>query len=214
MGYKLQAIVAFYRNKNLTTGLPDIFEQLLWTNNSPVYFPPGNEDLAILPDPKFARLNGKGNLQLEYTIPTSFLADSPVFHNPNTCVGDFVSFPGFPEWFDKTNYRPILRSGTLSSDPRYSYKGTGNLPSGDLMAYEAFSYGGSSGSPVFALQKGFRINAKASNNFRDLHLIGINCGHLKIENSEIRSEVGLHSGISYFLKAPIIIDELKKYSCY
>jgi hypothetical protein len=95
--------------------------------------------------------------------------------------------------------RPILRTGTLASDPRYDYSWT-NAFKGQCLAYEAFSFGGSSGSPVFALQKGPKPGAGISfPGFRDLMMIGINAGHLPTENSG-------HSGISYLYKSSAIVD--------
>lgn len=214
LGYKLKFVQGIYRNKNLISGLPDNYEQLLMLDVNTITFPQSGEDLAIIPDPKFIKDIERKSLNLEYTIPTSFLANEDVFFNPNTCVGDVVSYPGFPEWFDKKNYRPILRSGSIASDPRYPYLGNGQLGPGDHLAYEAFSYGGSSGSPIFALQKGLRVNHSFSDNYRKFHLVGINCGHLVIEATSLRAEMGLHSGISYFLKSPLIISELKRLNVY
>lgn len=73
---------------------------------------------------------------------------------------------------------------------------------GDCLAYEAFSYGGSSGSPVFAVQKGPRPGAGiAFPGFRELKMIGINAGHLRTDEHH-------HSGISYLYKSYAVIELL------
>lgn len=60
--------------------------------------------------------------------------------------------------------------------------------------------GRSSGSPVFALQKGLRPGAGISfPGFRDLLFIGINAGHLQ-------TGINDHSGISYLYKSSSILD--------
>lgn len=174
-------------------------------------FPENDLFFSIIPDVKFSTdvnndigcitniipLNG-ANIKIDYFIPYSFLA-KPVDFQEKLEVCDFLAFPGFPEWHDKRENRPILRTGTISSDPRFDYS-FGDEICGACVAYEAFSYSGSSGSPIFAVQKGPRpgpgINFPG---FRDLMMVGINAGHLKTSNN-------FHSGISYFYKSTAIID--------
>jgi hypothetical protein len=68
------------------------------------------------------------------------------------------------------------------------------------VAYEAFSFGGSSGSPVFATQRGIKPGAGMRfDAYRESRLIGINAGHLA-------AAYGQHSGISYFYKASAILE--------
>lgn len=128
-----------------------------------------------------------------FFIPLSLLASESEYLTAFE-VGDLVAFPGFPEWYDSKNFRPIMRIGTLASDPRYTY--SFNEKNGDCIAYEAFSFGGSSGSPVFALQRGFGGDLTSGSD-RRLCLIGVNAGHLKVKNSESRAAHSAHSGISY-----------------
>jgi hypothetical protein len=93
---------------------------------------------------------------------------------------DFVAYPGFPDWYDKLNNNPIFRSGTISSDPRFNYSHKSEF-NGDCIAYEAFSFSGSSGSPVFAIQKGFPVGGAiqtGENFYSPVMLIGINAGVL------------------------------------
>ena len=109
--------------------------------------------------------------------------------------------PGFPEWYDRQNNTPVFRMGTIASDPRLNYSYVPNAPIADRIAYEGFSTGGASGSPVFSIQRGFQTGdgIKASEGFyREVKLIGINAGHFN-------DQVG-HSGISYMFKSSTILD--------
>lgn len=139
------------------------------------------------------------NFNLEYaTIATEYEL------NNSLSICDFVAFPGFPEWHDKKNKLPILRTGTIASDPRFNYSYDGN-ENGEVIAYEAFSYNGSSGSPVFAIQKGINLNSSTltitGGNFRRVMLIGVNAGHLPV-----KGPIDIHSGISYFYKSTVILE--------
>lgn len=139
-------------------------------------------------------------VSFDYHIPYGFLATSADFQNKLE-ICDFLAFPGFPEWYDKKENRPILRTGTISSDPRFDYS-YGNSVGGACVAYEAFSYSGSSGSPVFSIQKGPRPGpGMLFPDFRDVLLIGINAGHLKFSPPN-----ELHPGISYLYKSTAVLE--------
>lgn len=122
-------------------------------------------------------------------------------------VGEAVVFPGFPEWYDRNGERPILRTGTIVSDPRFDYRMNAEPPrigdGNDQMAFEAFSLSGNSGSPVFVLQRGMRpgngliYDGKA----HSLMLVGINAGHMR--------HAGEHSGLSYLYKSTAILQLLE-----
>lgn len=152
-----------------------------------------NNDIACIK--KIIPLRGN-DIRIDYFIPYSFLATEADFQK-RLMICDFLAFPGFPEWYDKHENRPILRTGTISSDPRFDYS-YGDTVRGECVAYEAFSYSGSSGSPVFAVQKGPQPGAGiVFPGFRDLLLVGINAGHLKTTDKT-------HSGISYLYKSTAI----------
>jgi len=140
----------------------------------------------------------------EFSIPFSLIATEDKINN-QLSVCDFVAFPGFPDWYDKRNNIPILRTGALASDPRFNYSNTTDFK-GNCIAFEAFSFGGSSGSPVFAIQKGFKVGLGLQvpdNFYREILLIGINAGHF------ITTE-GHHSGISYLYKSSEILKLINK----
>lgn len=146
--------------------------------------------------------------QIDYFVPYAFMATRDDFES-KLMICDFLAFPGFPEWHDKSANRPILRTGTISSDPRFDYS-YGDLVKGACIAYEAFSFSGSSGSPVFAVQKGPKPGHGIDfPGFRELKLVGINAGHLKVTERAYRDKenaANVHSGISYLYKSSAILD--------
>jgi hypothetical protein len=196
------------KKDNCIDTLEDInFKIILIT---PVYSRHPKNDVACLKNIKAESLDGRSTIAIDHYLPYDFLATNIDF-SKNLHVCDFLAFPGFPAWHDKRSSRPILRTGTISSDPRFDYSYTGN-DDGACVAYEAFSYGGSSGSPVFAVQKGPKPgNGIIFPGFRRLCCVGINAGHLPInyrsdETSPDAPNIKLHSGISYFYKSSIILD--------
>ncbi len=158
-----------------------------------------NEDVACLINPRGPI--PQGARRPDFFIPNDFVADQEWLDTKLT-VCDFVVFPGYPEWHDKLRNRPIMRAGTIASDPRSDYSST-EKPEGRKVAYEAFSFDGSSGSPVFATPKGLKAGAGIkSRQFREAKFIGINAGHM-------RAESGAHAGISYFFKSSVILDVIE-----
>ena len=137
---------------------------------------------------------------LEVTLPISYndLATEE-WINSKLTVCDTIAYPGFPEWFDHKKNTPIFRMGTIASDPRGNYSLRENDPDAAKIAYEGFSSGGASGSPVFAAQKGFPIGGAIQGPddfFREVKVVGINAGHFEDDKG--------HSGISYFYKSSVI----------
>lgn len=158
-------------------------------------------DVACIVAPKISSVDSSENCRVDFLIPHSLIADDTRISSKLT-ICDFVAFPGYPPWHDKRAERPILRTGTISSDPRFDYSHSRDYL-GALIAYEAFSFGGSSGSPVFALEKGLKPGLGISfSGYRELMMIGINAGHLWHEEKGKES----HSGISYMYKSSAILD--------
>jgi hypothetical protein len=116
---------------------------------------------------------------------------------------DVVAFPGFPPWHSSDGQRAISRGRTVSSDPRFPYRSPG-IGDRDVISYEAFSFGGSSGTLVLAIPKVPPINVdpQPTSKFRRFMLVGVNAGHL-------RERLGQHSGLSYFVKSNIIHEILQ-----
>lgn len=159
------------------------------------------EDVAAFIDPKVLNFPD-ANVPIEFFLTAPELADD-IWIEANLSVCDFVAFPGFPPWHDQRECRPILRTGTIASDPRANYSDVPQ-PRGRRIAYEAFSFGGSSGSPVFATQKGFQGGSGITvAGYREGRIVGINAGHLEGTH-------GRHSGVSYFIKSSAILDLIEK----
>jgi Trypsin-like peptidase domain len=127
------------------------------------------------------------------------LADSAVF-NESMQPFDLVCYTGFPDQHDKLGNRPVLRSGHIASDPQFDYSWD-KTHHGSCVAYEGFSFAGSSGSPVFAPPRG----AAGIPNSRHGFLVGVNAGHVLNHPSG-------HSGISYFYKSSIILEIMAQHS--
>ena len=139
-------------------------------------------------------------LAVSFAIPYSMLATDEWLQN-KLSVCDSLAYPGFPDWFDKQNNTPIFRMGTIASDPRLNYSCYPGEPIASRIAYEGFSTGGASGSPVFAIQRGFPTDdgiSAPADFYREVKLIGINAGHFKDQDG--------HSGISYLYKSSAIHD--------
>lgn len=156
-----------------------------------------DEDVACVVDPAVIPVDG-AEPRIDFWINANELATDEWIQE-RLCVCDFVAFPGSPPWFDRLANRPILRTGAIASDPRANYSDECR-PKGRRVAFEAFSFGGSSGSPVFATQKGFRAGPGIQvTGFREARVVGINAGHFN-------AAFGGHSGVSYFIKSSAVLD--------
>jgi hypothetical protein len=202
--FVLTSLIIDNRQDDSETGLPTKIIELELENFNELRFSETYEnDIACIVGVK---ITGSESKEIAFPIDYDFIADNEKL-NSKLSVCDFVAYPGFPEWYDKLNNNPILRTGTIASDPRfnYSYKTETN---GECIAFEAFSFGGSSGSPVFAIQKGFPTSGaiQAGENFyRPVMLIGINASHLSVDGPDKQ-----HAGISLMYKSSAILDIIDK----
>jgi hypothetical protein len=204
--YKIEQVKIIGKNENPQTGLPNVTDEFFLLNVKTILPTNDKDDIVCLKSLKILNPKG-GDVIIRFSIPYDFLADEKRL-SEKLCVCDFVAFPGYPAWYDRLNQSPILRTGSIASDPRFNYSWTGE-DEGNCIAYEAFSSGGSSGSPVFAIQKGFEVGQgiRADEGFyREVMLIGINAGHLNDENTLGRP----HSGISYFYKSSVILELINR----
>ena len=200
VGFRLWKLIVSGKAMDKASGLPDIPLSFEVIQSRMRFSQSPKNDIACLDMLRVSTHDGFAKPTISYSIPRSFLATREDFKSKFS-VCDFVAFPGFPEWHDKRQQRPILRTGTVSSDPRYDYSSSLD-DEGEVVAYEAFSYGGSSGSPVFAVQKGPKPGMGIDfPGYRELKLIGINGGHLYIGEDDKG-----HSGISFMYKACAILD--------
>lgn len=209
-GYILDEIVFHNRRFNEQTHKVDLEECHMVSWNLQIPEDP-NDDVAC-----FYEMVGKSPFCVSSFIPVSFLATKEMIEN-KISVCDFIAFIGFPEVYDHKNNLAILRTGTISSDPRLNYSYSQDECLGHVIAYEAFSKGGSSGSPVFALQKGFSISGdiiETSENFyRKVCLVGINAGSVeKTVNLKDDVKYNEHQQLSYMYKSYVILDLIERVS--
>ena len=197
-GFSLRELIVSGKANASSSDLPEVDQKWTVDHSQVKYSTVPENDIACLVNPRSVAIDGSSNIRLDYWIGRELFATTIDFQTKFS-ICDFVAFPGFPAWHDQRQHRPILRTGTISSDPRYDYSWSTEYK-GECIAYEAFSYGGSSGSPVFAVQKGPKPGAGISfPGFRDLKVVGINAGHLPATK-------GTHSGISYMYKASAILE--------
>ena len=199
-GYSLQSLVVVGKVQD-ENGAPEIEQRLLIKNHAEIQLSTTKEnDIAAIIKPEVDVVGGGEIKPILGGVDRNLLATTEDL-TTKISVCDFVAYPGFPPWYDKRGGRPILRTGTISSDPRYDYSWKDDYV-GECIAFEAFSFGGSSGSPVFAVQKGPEpgpgINFPG---FRELKMVGINAGHLPTAKDQ-------HSGISYMFKSSAVLDLL------
>jgi hypothetical protein len=144
---------------------------------------------------------------------------------PSLEPGEFVSFPGYPIWYDRLQSRPVLRSGVIASDPQTDYRLREGDPSPSdgnrQVLFDAFSTNGNSGSPIFVAQRGLPpldlrlpliegqppFQGKLTfSGYRRSFLIGINIGHYDDPKSPRPND---HAGLSRLHKLSAIIDVLR-----
>lgn len=197
-GFELKRLIAAGKGKEAATGLPNLDVRFEIVSPDVKFSGTEENDVACVINPGVVNLNGNGSPTVSFNLEHRLIAARTDLES-DISICDFVAFPGFHKWHDERQRRPILRTGTVSSDPRYDYSWN-DAYQGECIAYEAFSYGGSSGSPVFAVQKGPRPGEGISfPGFREIKMTGINAGHLSDDDQT-------HSGISYMYKSSVILD--------
>ena len=125
------------------------------------------------------------------SVPAStHLADQPFFET--LPWGAQVTFASFQAWGDRTTKKPILRTGIVSSDPCDDYS-SDIVNRKSALLLEAFSFSGSSGSPVFANAFGLQLDSNIFSGgpgFRSARVIGVMCGHIQnTEDTTIASSI-------------------------
>jgi Helix-turn-helix domain len=147
---------------------------------------------------------------------------------PQLVAGEFVSFPGYPIWYDRSQGRPVLRSGMIASDPQTDYRRHAGDPTvydgNRQILFDAFSTSGNSGSPVYVAARGIpplpvhmvtrdgelapygpSAEVKITGYHRSF-LIGINAGHF---NDPDRDRPNDHAGLSRMHKLSAMMDILR-----
>jgi hypothetical protein len=118
-------------------------------------------------------------------------------------VGAQVLIPGYPSIDQVTAERPILISGTVASDPRETAE-IGPKKFEKNVLCHSFSWGGMSGSPVFALlpRRSLNWDDVGHGNSRELYLVGVNRGHLRVGGAN-------EGALTYFVKSSVLAKLLR-----
>lgn len=124
--------------------------------------------------------------------------------------GAQVSFSSFQPWRDAQTERPILRTGILSSDPAYPFVST-STKRAHVHLLEAFSFAGSSGSPVFANAKGIKLGpGLTGGSFRPARIIGMMTGHLLSKDSTAGVPFNTHTGLSFCHRSDLLLSMVRE----
>ena len=123
--------------------------------------------------------------------------------------GAQISFSSFQPWRDTQTERPILRTGILASDPAFPFV-LNRIERTDVHLLEAFSFAGSSGSPVFANAKGIQPGPGLSGGgFRPARIIGVLTGHLLNEDSDAGAPYKTHTGLSFCHRSDLLLSMVR-----
>ena len=158
-------------------------------------------DIALL-EITFVRNPDKGSVT---PAEISIVADASFLHTQLEW-GAQVSFTSFQPWRDTESDRPILRTGILSSDPAYPFASE-KIGRKKIHLLEAFSFAGSSGSPVIANARGIQTDGSLSGgNFRAGKIIGIMAGHIQNDEDGSGALHKAHTGLSYCQRSDLLLD--------
>lgn len=199
VGFTLRHLICEVRARDSKDGSPGENRSYVvsMTHNAILYDSNPLNDVAIIFDVQSGNLDGSENRRWEYCFEYSDVATEEELRDELQPF-DVLAFPGFPEGFDKRGLRAIIRGGTVACDPRFDYSFE-SQDKGDILVFEGFSFGGSSGSPVIAVPKVPPVNVDhhPANRFRRLMVVGVNAGHLS-------ASYGQHAGLSYFVRSSVI----------
>ena len=199
LGFKLRHLLCDIRIQDAPNGSPGAVRHLIvpMSHNRPLFDENPLNDVAVIYDAQVGNLDGSNVRHWSYCFSYTDLATDEELGN-DLHPYDFLAFPGFPPGYDRLGLRAIIRGGTVASDPRFPYSFE-EQDRGEIILYEGFSFGGSSGSPVIALPKvpPLNVDPHPANTFRRLLVVGVNAGH-------IAAQFGQHSGLSYFVRSSVI----------
>lgn len=200
--YKLKHLICDTRGRDINNNTPGTTKRFIMSmlKNKVDFDDNDANDVAVIFNAQLENEDGTVNCCWDYCFKIEDLATEDEIRS-DLHPFDFLAFTGFPAGYDKTDLKPIIRGGTVASDPRFSYQ-FNEKDKGEIVLYEGFSFGGSSGSPVVAIPKVPPINVDPhpSHKFRRFLMVGINAGHTT-EDGGILSQ---HAGLSYFVKSSVI----------
>ena len=199
IGYSLRHLLCVVRSRDTAEGDPGITRRLIvpMTHNQVLFDANPRNDVAVIFDLQSGNLDGSNDRGWDYCFKFSEVATDKELRTELQPF-DVLAFPGFPEGFDRLGLRAIIRGGTVACDPRFDYSFESE-DRGEILLYEGFSFGGSSGSPVIAIPKvpPSNVDPHPAHNFRRLLVVGVNAGHLT-------AATGQHAGLSYFVRSAVI----------
>lgn len=199
IGFTLRHLICEIRARDTPSGQPGVTRRLIvpMTHNQLSFDANPRNDVVIIFDVQTGNVDGSNDRQWDYCFSWSDVATEQELRNELEPF-DVLAFPGFPTGFDKLGLRAVIRGGTVACDPRFDYSFESE-DRGEILLYEGFSFGGSSGSPVIAIPKvpPINVNPHPANRFRRLLLVGVNAGHLTMAT-------GQHAGLSYFVRSSVI----------
>ena len=199
VSFTLRHLICAVRARDTTDGSPGESRRYVvpMTHNEVLYDSNPRNDVAIIFDIQSGNLDGSENRRWEYCFKFSDVATEEELRTELQPF-DVLAFPGFPYGFDRQGLRAIIRVGTVACDPRFEYNFE-SQDKGDILLFEGFSFGGSSGSPVIAVPKVPPVNVDnhPANRFRRLMVVGVNAGHISVAT-------GQHAGLSFFVRSSVI----------
>ncbi|MDR8728691.1 hypothetical protein [Burkholderia pseudomultivorans] len=198
VGYKLLHLICQTRSRNVDGSPGDVKRFIVPMDHNTLLFDSNQRnDVAVIFDAQTGNLDKADDKQWDFCFDYSDVASEEELVK-DLQPFDLLAFPGYPTGHDPRGLRAIIRSGTIASDPRFDY--SYDLEDrGDILLYDGFSFGGSSGSPVIAVAKVPPANVAPNPNlrFRRMMIVGVNAGH-------ITAQQGQHAGLSYFVRSSVI----------
>ncbi len=197
MGYQLSSVEILTFDANGNRG-----RQIV--KNADIYtYEDYGIDIALL---KIASVENPKNIKV--TPAELEIIGDDEFQSDQLEWGAQISFTSFQPWRDTKSERPILRTGILSSDPKYPFESEA-CKLKDVHLLEAFSFDGSSGSPVIANARGVNTGAGLSGgNFRPAKIIGIMTGHLLSNETE---PYKVHTGLSFCHRSVFLLKMVREW---
>ena len=114
-GYQLKRLIVSGKCEVPSSKLPDIHMSFEVVDPDFHYSAVYQNDIACIFNPR-VNADTDSLRKIDFFVPINLLATAKDYESQFS-VCDFVAFPGIPEWYDKLEQRPILRSGTIASDP-------------------------------------------------------------------------------------------------
>ena len=199
VGFTLRHVICGVRAKRHEDGAPGDAKALIvpMTHNLVRFDENSQNDVAVIWDVQSGNLDGTTDRRWEYCFEYSDIATDAEIRS-DLHPFDLLAFPGFPNGVDPRDVRAIIRGGTVACDPRFDYSFEAE-DRGEIVLFEGFSFGGSSGSPVIAVPKvpPANVDPHPANRFRRMLVVGVNAGHLTVPT-------GQHAGLSYFVRSSAV----------